>query len=231
MMAANSRMSSSSSTSKSISFPPWESASGSESTARGGRIRKGLRGGQEDAEYAALAHGAFHFDKAADLLDDSKYRGQSEAGSLALGLGREKWLENSGDGCSVHTAAGIAHGNLHPIFPDGDPVAQRRFRGNFGVAGGDGQNSIAFHGVPRIDRQVDNDLLNLVGVGFDQAKIVRKIHPQIDIDSEKAIQHFPGLTGSFIEIDRLQRQNLVPAKGQHLPGQSRRAFACLLDRL
>ena len=87
---------------------------------------------------------------------------------MPLGLGGEEGLENAVDGGLVHAGTGV--GDARP------DVAARAQAGpgvrvggvSFQVAGLDAELPAAWHGVPGVDGQIHQDLLELAPVGLDE---------------------------------------------------------------
>jgi hypothetical protein len=90
---------------------------------------------------------------------------------VALGFGRVERLEHPRGDVRAHPGAGVA--DQQPHVPPGDrhgvqiglPVVE------VGLARLDDQGAAAGHRVPRVDRQVHQDLLDLPGVGVDGQRV------------------------------------------------------------
>src|SRR5205814_7522568 len=102
------------------------------------------------------------------LLDDSIDSRQPEARPFSLLFGCEEGLEDVDLGLGVHPVACITHGK-HDVF------SGRRWRVSTGIfvihgeiPGFDDEFSAVRHRVSSIDRQVQDDLLDLTRVGPDQ---------------------------------------------------------------
>ncbi len=124
-------------------------------------------------------------------------------------------------GLLVHPRAGIAHFEHHLR-----PGRQARV---VHLPDRDGQRPARGHGVPRVDHQVQHDLLELTGVGHDPAAIRRRPHHQGDVHPEQPGEHLLHLADQRIETDDLGRDDLRPAEREQLPRQRRGAFAGAAD--
>src|SRR5262249_14874032 len=124
---------------------------------------------QEDGELRALAGLAFDEDEAARLLDDAVDGGETKPGAGAHLLRREERLEDARQILAWNADAGVGHLDLHVFagrhYLVGAP--HRIFARH--VGGADGERAARRHGVPRIDGEIDDDLLELALVDLDEA--------------------------------------------------------------
>ena len=87
------------------------------------------------------------------------------------------------------------------------------------------------HGVPGIDHQVHDHLLDLAGVGHDLAQIRLGDGDQFDVFTEEAPQHLIQVQDQIIEVEHLGGEDLLAAEGQELAGQGGGPLRRLVDFL
>jgi len=96
-------------------------------------------------------------------------------------------------------------------------------------AGLDRHGAAVGHGVPRIDDEVDEDLVKLAGVGAQLAGGWVELDDQRQILPDESAEHrFDGPDG-FVEIQDLGADDLLAAEGEELLGQGGRPFGRVAD--
>lgn len=80
------------------------------------------------------------------------------------------------------------------------------------------------HGVAGVAAQVDDDLLNLVGIAIKWRQIRQKARHQLDVGREQAAYEKQTVLNHGIQVHRLPRGFFPTAKGQQLGHQLRRAL-------
>ena len=70
------------------------------------------------------------------------------------------------------------------------------------VAGLYGDLAVFGNGVPRVDQQVGQDLVDLGRVGIDRPQPGPGLPCDIDILSDKAQQHLEGFFGGLVQVER-----------------------------
>ena len=95
----------------------------------------------------------------------------------------------------------------------------------------DVQLAPARHGVARIDRQVEQDLLDHAQIGLDGGQAGGKIHLQGDVLAQDAAEHLGNIVDNFIQIHHLGMEFLFAAEGHQLAGQRAGPLAGLDDFL
>lgn len=121
----------------------------------------------------------------AGLRDDAVDGGEAEAGAVTLGLGGEEGLEDAVDRGLVHAGAGVRHAQPH--------VPARLQAGPAGGVGGvhvdvgrvDPELAAAWHRVPGVDGQVDQNLLDLARVRLDGPQILAGDDVEVDVLAER----------------------------------------------
>src|SRR5262249_55518611 len=114
---------------------------------------------KQNAKRGSLADLAFDRNLSAALLYSSVHGSKPKAGSFSLRLSREEWLEDAALGRLVH-----------PFTCIGDGESDVRFRRGFFVPSPDDEPTFVRHCVSRIGGEVENDLFELMRVGFDRAE-------------------------------------------------------------
>ena len=117
-----------------------------------------LPGRQHDLEGAAPARFAVERDVAAVILDDALDHGQAEPGTVALGLGGEKGLQDALPGLGVHAGAAVAHHNAQKIAGLQDHALEGQFQHPAGRG----------HGLGGVGAKVHQHLMDLAGIGQHQ---------------------------------------------------------------
>ena len=121
---------------------------------------------QKYLEGRSFARFAVHVDKAQVLFDDAVYCGQPEAGSPAHALGCEERLEEVLDDFFFHAVTVVADGQ-HDVFAGQDVRmigAVRFIESDIPCLDGDFADS--GNGVPGVNAQVSEKLIDLAGVHF-----------------------------------------------------------------
>ena len=82
-----------------------------------------------------------------------------------------------------------------------------------------------------VQHEIENRLLDLRRIDFDQRRLVRHLARQLDVFANQARQHALQPENGLIEIDLLREKHLLAAERQQLLRQRRRALPRLLDFL
>src|SRR6516162_4715984 len=152
--------------------------------------------------------------EAAGLFDDAVYRRQPEPGSGAQFLRRKKRIENAPDIAAGDPDAGIGYldqhvvARRHHLVPA--PLSLRRVK----IHRANGQGPTAGHGVPSIDREVDDDLLELTLVNLDRAKVAPVHNFELDILADQTPQQVRQIDQHIGDIENPWLQCLLPREGQ-----------------
>ena len=105
------------------------------------------------------------------LVDDAVDRGQPKPGPTIVGLGREERLEHVLERGRVHAGPGVRHREQDVGPRDHVRVARGVRVVELHVGGLDRQLAAVGHRVAGVDREVDDDLLDLAGVGLQVAEL------------------------------------------------------------
>ena len=165
------------------------------------------------------------------LLDDGVYGREPEPGPLADALGREEGFENVGLDLGTHADPGVAYAQ-HRV----GPRARARMRAHedgveLDVGGLDGQAPALRHRVACVHRQVQDDLLDLRGIGLHATQRGVEHRDQLDRLADQRPQHLRDVRHHAVEIQHPRLEHLLAAEGEELLGERRRAVRRLLDQL
>src|SRR4029079_17095480 len=87
------------------------------------------------------------------------------------------------------------------------------------------------HGVSRVHREVDDDLLELPGVGANGTEVAAVLDDQLDGFAQKALQQMGHLRHNVGKLEHLRAQGLLPREGKKLSSKARSAVRIRLDLL
>ena len=176
-----------------------------------GHVRRG--GGERDRERGALARRAVDADAAAAFVDDREDGRQAEAGAFAFGLGREERFEDLRLHVRRHPRSGVGDGNARPR-------AGRIGNG----ARADPQFAAARHGVARIDREIEERLLDLAAVAVDGRRGGIERGDQRDVLAEQAPRHRGQIRDERVDVEDGELARPLAAEGEELTRQRRGAI-------
>jgi hypothetical protein len=160
-------------------------------------------------------------DPAAVLLGDAVDGRQAEAGAAALALGREEGVEDPRQHRGGDADAGVPHAQADE--PAG--LCLGRAAEVVGVGrprlGREHQLPALGHGVARVDRQIDQDLLDHpdVGLGVGQPRL--RLHLQGDVLAERPPQEPGDPVHDLPDRHPPGLEHLPAAEDEELPGQAR----------
>ena len=171
-------------------------------------------------ERAPFADVALHPHETSVLRHDAVRGREAEARALARVLGREERVEAPCHSGRVHPGAGVRHADPGP--PRVSPRRAIVGVGRLEVAEPDGQGPAVGHRVVRVDRDVDDDLLELTRVDADEAAQRPKPELEPDIVAEQGAEDRQQPGDQVGRVD----QDL----GEDLPAAEREQLAGDLDR-
>ena len=157
----------------------------------------------------------------ARLLDKAIDLRQPEPGALPGLLGREKGLERLLAHLGAHAAASVADRDHHIL-----PRRQLLMSGGVGlveqgVCGLDCQLSPAGHRVPRVDRQIEERMLELVGVYQHRPQTAGQHGLGLDLLAQSAAQEIRHPGDQPVDLERFRVERLAAREGQEPLGQRR----------
>src|ERR1700733_619999 len=185
---------------------------------RGGDLRECGNSRQIDFECGAVIGLAVNPDVAAALFYDAVYGGEAEAGAFAGFLGGKERFKDTSLGLGVHAAAGIGDGqhDVRTGFEFDDGVLNGIISVELDTRSFDSQAAAAGHRVPGVDHQIQNNLLDLTGIGFNVAKLRSGQKGELDILVDHAGNHLNHSADHLVEIQHPRLKHLFAAEGQQL---------------
>src|SRR6185503_10441981 len=97
------------------------------------------------------------------------------------------------------------------------------------VGGRDSQRSASRHGVARIDRKIQDQLVDLTHVRLHPVEVRPGDNLEIDVFVDDPTQHLVNFSNHRVQVQYLRRGDLLSTERQQLPRQAAASFACLLD--
>ena len=97
------------------------------------------------------------------------------------------------------------------------------------VARADGQAAAVGHGVPGVDRQVDDHLLELRAVGLDVPEVAARQDLELDRLAERTVEQRCQVGEHLAQLQHLGLQRLPAREGQQLTHQAGGAVGAALD--
>src|ERR1700730_659808 len=158
-------------------------------------------------------------DEAAALLDDAVDGGEAEAGSRAGLLGGEERFEDAGLGGGFHTVAGVGNGDDHVVSTLDRRMEMGVLAVDEKILRIDGELAAERHGVAGVDGEIEEDLLELAGVGFDAAEGIAEAQAEFDVLADQAAEELAHIGDKFVEVEDLWLKDLHAAECEHLAGE------------
>src|SRR2546428_639605 len=168
-------------------------------------------------------------DPPAVLLDDSVHRRQPESASLPARLGREERLEGALPRLLVHAKSRVADLEQHVRAGGRGRMHRNELGVQRDVACRDAQPAAGRHGISRIDREVDDDLLDLSRVGHDEVELRVERDDELDVLADQTPEHVAHAGDGGVEIEWLPGGRLIAAEREELSRQARGALGGALD--
>ena len=195
------------------------------------RVGRGDHTGQPYPDFRPRAELAADFDVSAALIDDAIDGRQAEAGPLALGFRGEERLEDMAQHLPAHPCAVVPDGELEVVARLDIEACFAELLIQRVACRADCQLASARHGVPRVDGQVHDDLLQQARVHAHAAGLIVEEGDQLDILAERAPQELVHLHDHGVGVQDADLDDLLAAEGQQLTGQVRGALARADDLL
>ena len=131
----------------------------------------------------------------------------------------------------VHPHARIGDGQQDVIAGRHGRVPVGLFLLHPHIARFDHQLAAVGHGVACVDREIQDDLLDLSLIAPDSMQLRVQFGLQFNILADQAEEHLGHIGNDAINIERLGVEHLLPAKRQELAGEGAGPFACFADLL
>ena len=116
----------------------------------------------------------------------------------------------------VHSLAGIAHGKEHVRAGRGIRVHRAIPFAERDVRRLDRDPPTPRHRVPRIDDQIDDDLLQLAGVGVHERELRIELCHELNVLAQKPPEHLLEIAGERVEVEDVRLQHLTAAEREQL---------------
>ncbi|OPZ59351.1 MAG: hypothetical protein BWY86_01241 [Candidatus Aminicenantes bacterium ADurb.Bin508] len=157
------------------------------------------------------------------VFDDAIDKGEAQPRPLPIRFGREERLEDSRLDLLAHPYAGVGHREHHIAPPLLNTLSQND------LSGLEDQLSPLRHGVTGVDAEVQNHLLELSGVPFDDGVVP----PVLNNDFYPLVEGLAeNLHRLLDDVQKVHGPDIVlspSGEGQKLACQLRRSFRALLD--
>ena len=184
---------------------------------------------QIDAENGALADFRFGVDVAARLLDDSVDHRKPEPGALADILGGEERFENLLHHIGRNASACVRQLDEDILAHLHAAIIQLRNLVRLDIAGPDSDRATFGHGIPGIDRQIDQHLLELAEIGLDRPQIAAEFELQLDIGADQPVDKHAQVPNHIGHRQHSRPHRLLAREGQKLPHQHGGTVGVALD--
>ena len=99
----------------------------------------------------------------------------------------------------------------------------------FDVGGFDRQRPAVCHRILRVHGEIQDDLLHLAAVGLDLRQVRPKSQQDPDVFPDQPPEHRAHTREDGVQVEQCRIDNLLPAEGEQLAGERRRAQARLLN--
>ena len=97
------------------------------------------------------------------------------------------------------------------------------------VRGLDRELAALRHGITGVDREVHDHLLDLAGIRPHGGEVGREPRGELDVLAQQPAQHVLRFRHEAVQVDHFRLHHLLPAEGEQLAGEPRRAVGRLAD--
>ena len=97
------------------------------------------------------------------------------------------------------------------------------------VGGLDRQRAASRHGIPRVHREVHDDLLHLPAIGLHERQLGPEAQHDLHVFPDEASEHRPHVGHDHVQVEQRRLDDLLAAEGQQLAREPRGARARLLN--
>ena len=178
---------------------------------------------QEHGHMGAFALPALDPDIAAALLDETIDHREPKAGPFAERFRRVEGLEHLAHGLGADPDPGVADPD-HRVVAGIDPILARSLgRGDFDLPCRDGKPTTVRHGIARVDREVDDGALELIGVRQRRPYIRLQVHRHLEALAERPVQEILDAADELVRVEGLRIERLAAREGEQAMRQGRRA--------
>ena len=192
-------------------------------------LRRDLDRGQQDPNARAAIDLGVDRHATAGLLHDPVDGGEPESGALAFRLRREERIEGPVGDLLRHPVPGVGHDQQEVSTWRELGVLRGRFVVVLDVLRFDDEPATTGHRVPRVDDEVERDLLDLPAIGDDGPDLGRYAELEGDALGQRAPEHRPQLPEELVEPKLRRLNRAAPGEGEQLTGERRSALRGPLD--
>ncbi len=178
---------------------------------------------KEQAKCRALAQFAFHLNMAVVLLDDAEDRGQSETGAFSRLFRSKERFENAVARGGVHAGASVGDNEFGVTSGSQARKEAGHVATDVDVARFDGEPAAFWHGVAGIDTKIEQDLLELGGVGAHRCQTWLEARLNLNVLADHLFKQTEETRDDIVYVNVLWLKNLAPREGKQLPGEPRGA--------
>ena len=171
--------------------------------------------GEKQRERGAHVGRAVHLHESVGAFDEVLHHRQTQAGALVGLLGREEWLVDAGDHLGCHAHAVVLH------FKH-DVVAQHVVPVDRLVAYRQANRAPTAHRIPRIDREVDERVLQIHLVHQHVGGSVLHVHGEVGFGSHGLVEQLLDFFDQASWFHRRQALRLAAAESHQLRREPRR---------
>ena len=145
---------------------------------------------------------------------------EAEAGATALGLRREERLEDALARLRVHPGPGVRDREDH-VLSRREADERRLLLRQLGVARLDPEAPAHGHRVARVQRQVQQDLLDLAGVRPHRPERRARTDVELDVLGDHPLQHRRDAVHDGVQVERVRAAARRAAEREQLVGERR----------
>ena len=171
-------------------------------------------GGEVNLHRGSLAQFALHVNEASVLLHQAVDHRHAEARSVPSLLGGEERLENLRQHLLIHSGAGVGRREANVLTGIAPAVLCPVRRIQPRVPRLQAQYATVRHGVSRVGRQIDHDLLNSPGIGLNLGEGQVVLHLDFDRFRKERPQGGHEVLQQFSDVHRLRRELNPAAEAQ-----------------
>ena len=154
---------------------------------------------------------------------------QAEPGAPAALFGGKERLEQSRLYLRRHAGSGVGDGERHVGTRFHAEVPSRVVLVEIDVGGLDRQGAALRHGIPRIHRQVHDNLLHLAVIRLDAGQFGAEPQHDAHVFADQSFQHPPHAGDDSVQIEHRRLDDLLAAERQQLTREPRRRHTRVLD--
>ena len=97
------------------------------------------------------------------------------------------------------------------------------------VGGLDRQRAASRHGIPRVDREVHDDLFHLSAIGLYGRRVRPGADDDLDVLADQPLEHRPHVGHHHVQVEQRRLDDLLAAEGEQLAREPRGSLARLLN--